>query len=596
MSSFSPATIDRCRFASNRRCVCTFEWLTFDPNAAVFPQIAQARGIGGISSELGTDVNGTVAAIATQCDGTTLLRVLEAAADRLERAVDEVNALNVYPVPDGDTGTNMVHTVRSALKHGRAAEPTLAAVSAAAAHGALMGARGNSGVILSQIIRGLKDALANAEDLGNRELRAALNLARRHAHDAVTAPAPGTILTVTVAIEDAAADDSGGVAAMLRRVVDAGAEAVARTRIENPVNKAAGVVDAGAKGLWYLLDGALAAVEDRSPSIGAAATRSQAAPAHVVASEVSSWAGAYDVQFLVENPSRPIEDIRAEMTKFGADCVLVVGDESVMKVHVHTLQPDKIVAIGLTAGRLGDVVVEDLDAMTKQHEAATGIVIEPPSRSAAVGVVAVVPGAGFATVARSLGATPLRGGASMNPSTEELLGAIREANARHVVVLPNDKNVILAAQSAAKLADVEVTVIPTRTVAQGMAALVAFDATKEATQVAEEMREVAERAHGIEVTRASRSTTIDGQEVRAGEAIALLDGRVVAHGEDEVAVLIDAAKGLTDAELFTLYSGADVDASRVQHAAQRLRAACPRAEVEVIDGGQQHYPFIVAAE
>jgi DAK2 domain fusion protein YloV len=544
------------------------------------------------------NVNGTVAPIATQCDGTTLLRVLEAAADRLELAVDEVNALNVYPVPDGDTGTNMVHTVRSALKHARAAEPTLAAVSAAAAHGALMGARGNSGVILSQIIRGVKDALANASDLGTHELRAALNLARRHAHDAVTAPAPGTILTVTVAVEDAAADVSGSVAAMLRRVVEAGAEAVTRTRMENPVNKAAGVVDAGAKGLWYLLEGALAAVEDRSPTITAAATRSQAAPAHAVASEVSSWAGAYDVQFLVENPSRPIEEIRAEMTKFGADCVLVVGDESVMKVHVHSLQPDKIVAIGMTAGRLGDVVVEDLDAMTKQHEAATGIVIEPPGRTpaAAVGVVAVVPGAGFATVARSLGATPLRGGASMNPSTEELLGAIREANARHVVVLPNDKNVILAAQAAAKLADVEVTVIPTRTVAQGMAALVAFDATKEATQVAEEMREVAERAHGIEITRASRSTTIDGQDVRAGEAIALLDGRVVSHGEDEAAVLVDAAKRLTDAELFTLYSGADVDPSRVQHAAQRLRAACPRAEVEVIDGGQPHYPFIVAAE
>ncbi len=543
------------------------------------------------------NVNGTVAPIATQCDGTALLRVLEAAADRLERAVDEVNALNVYPVPDGDTGTNMVHTVRSALKHARAAEPTLAAVSAAAAHGALMGARGNSGVILSQIIRGLKDALASAEGLGNRELRAALNLARRHAHDAVTAPAPGTILTVTVAIEDAAANDSGDLAAMLRRVVDAGAEAVARTRLENPVNKAAGVVDAGAKGLWYLLDGALASVEDRSPSITAAATRSPAAPAHAVASEVSSWAGAYDVQFLVEHPTRPIEDIRAEMTKFGADCVLVVGDESVMKVHVHTLQPDKIVAIGMSAGRLGDVVVEDLDAMTAQHEAATGIVVEPPPReAAAIGVVAVVPGSGFATVARSLGATPLRGGASMNPSTEEILGAIREANARHVIVLPNDKNVILAAQSAAQLADVRVTVIPTRTVAQGMAALVAFDATKDATLVAEEMREVAERAHGIEVTRASRSTMIDGQEVHAGEAIALLDGRVVSHGEDEVTVLVDAAKRLTDAELFTLYSGADVDDSRVQHAAQRLRAACPRAEVEVIDGGQPHYPFIVAAE
>src|SRR5882672_2682213 len=596
MSSFSPATIDTCRFASKRRFVCTFEWLTADPNAAVFPQIAQARGISGISSAGGIEVNGTVARIATQCDGTTLLRVLEAAADRLERAVDEVNALNVYPVPDGDTGTNMVHTVHSALKHARAAEPTLAAVSAAAAHGALMGARGNSGVILSQIVRGLKDALANAEGLGNRELRAALNLARRHAHDAVTAPAPGTILTVTVAIEDAAADDSGDLTAMLRRVVGAGAEAVARTRVENPVNKAAGVVDAGAKGLWYLLDGALASLEDRSPTITAAATRSQAVPAHAVASEVSSWAGAYDVQFLVEHPSRPIEDIRAEMTKFGADCVLVVGDESVMKVHVHTLQPDKIVAIGMTAGRLGDVVVEDLDAMTAQHEAATGIVIEPPRREAAIGVVAVVPGSGFATVARSLGATPLRGGATMNPSTEELLAAIREANARHVVVLPNDKNVILAAQSAAKLADAQVTVIPTRTVAQGMAALVAFDATKDPDQVAREMREVAERAHGIEVTRASRSTQVDGQDVRAGEAIALLDGRVVAHGEDEVTVLVEAAKRLTDAELFTLYSGADVDAARVQHAAQRLRAACPRVEVEVIDGGQPHYPFIVAAE
>ena len=526
------------------------------------------------------------------------MRVLEAAADRLERAVDEVNALNVYPVPDGDTGTNMVHTVRSALKHARAAEPTLAAVSAAAAHGALMGARGNSGVILSQVIRGLKDALATADSLGKRELRAALNLARRHAHDAVAAPAPGTILTVTVAVEDAAANDSGDLAAMLRRVVDAGADAVTRTRVENPVNKAAGVVDAGAKGLWYLLDGLLAGVEGRSTTATAAATRSQAAPVHAVASEVSSWAGAYDVQFLVEHPSRPIEDIRAEMMKFGADCVLVVGDESVMKVHVHTLQPDKIVAIGMTAGRLGDVVVEDLDAMTAQHEEATGIVVEPPGRAptADVGVVAVVPGSGFATVARSLGATPLRGGATMNPSTEELLASIREANARHVVVLPNDKNVILAAESAAKLADVGVTVIPTRTVAQGMAALVAFDTTKAAAQVVDEMREVAERAHGIEVTRASRSTKVDGQDVRQGEAIALLDGRVVSHGDDEVTVLVDAAKRLTDAEVLTLYSGADVDASRVQHAAARLRAACPRVEVEVIDGGQPHYAFIVAAE
>jgi DAK2 domain fusion protein YloV len=532
----------------------------------------------------------------------TLLRVLEAAAERLERGADEVNALNVYPVPDGDTGTNMLHTVRSALKYARQAEPTVAAVSAGAAHGALMGARGNSGVILSQIVRGLKEAAASAESIGTKELRKSLNLARIHAHDAVTAPAPGTMLTVTVAIEDAAADDSGDVAAMLRRILAAADAAVVRTQAENPTNKAAGVVDAGAKGLFFLLEGALAAIEGRAvasaPGPAAPAPRASvpANAAHAQAEGVASWKGAYDVQFLVEHPTRRIDVVRKEMEEFGADCVLVVGDEDVMKVHVHTLHPDQIIRIGLSAGRIGDVVVEDLDAMTAEHERATGIVVEPPKPATDVGVLAVVPGAGFASVAASLGATPLRGGATMNPSTEEILAGIREANARHVIVLPNDKNVILAAESAAKLADHPVTVIPTRNVGQGMAALVAFDPARDARAVVSDMREVCDRAHGIEVTRAIRATKIDGQDVREGEAIALVDGRLVAHADDDVVALVEAAKRLTDTEVFTLYSGAGVDPSRVEYAAQRLRASCPRAEVEVVAGGQAHYPFIVAAE
>lgn len=591
-SSFWPPTTAGCRFTSKRRRVCTFEWLTFDPNAADFPQIAQARGIGGISSG-GLKVNGTVARIATQCDGTTLLRVLEAAAERLERSVDEVNALNVYPVPDGDTGTNMLHTCSSALKHARAAEPTLSAVTGAAAHGALMGARGNSGVILSQIVRGLKEACASVEALGPAQLREAVRLGRRYAHEAVTAPAPGTILTVAAAMEGAA--EGADLAGTLANIVRAADAAVARTREENATNKAAGVVDAGAKGLFYLLEGALAAVEGRAIAVAPGAG-SVAHAAHVVASEVSSWMGAYDVQFLVENPSRPIADVRREMEEFGADCVLVVGDETVMKVHVHTLHPDEIVRIGLTAGRLADVVVEDLEAMTAAHERATGIVVAPPPPAAEVGVLAVVPGAGFATVAASLGATSLRGGPTMNPSTEEILAGIREANARHVIVLPNDKNVIMAAHSAAELAECKVTVIATRNVGQGMAALVAFDPTKDPATVSEEMREVSERAHGIEVTRAIRAATIDGQSVREGEAIALLDGRLVAHADDDVVALVDAARRLTDAEVFTLYSGADVDAARVEYAAQRLRAGCPKASVEVVSGGQAHYPFIVTAE
>ena len=534
------------------------------------------------------------------------MRVLEAAAERLERGVDEVNALNVYPVPDGDTGTNMLHTMRSAVKFAHQAESTLAAVSAAAAHGALMGARGNSGVILSQILRGLKETLAASTGFGTKELQKAVNRARIHAHDAVTAPAPGTILTVTAAIEDAAADNSGDIAAMLRRIVTAAGAAVKRTQDENPTNKAAGVVDAGARGLELLFLGALEHVTGRHTAsaptaVGSVTSSAAATPAvHAHAEGVASWKGAYDVQFLVEDPSRPVVDVRKEMERFGADCVLVVGDESVMKVHVHTLQPDQILRIGLTTGRVADVVVEDLDAMTAEHERATGIVVEAPTRSArratTVGVLAIVPGDGFANVAESLGAVSMRGGATMNPSTEEILAGIREANARHVIVLPNDKNVILAAQSAAKLAEAEVTVIPTRNVGQGMAALVAFDPNKDPQIVVEEMREVAERAHGIEVTRAIRATRIDAQDVKEGEAIALLDGRLVAHGEDDVSVLVDAAKKLSDAEVFTLYSGADVDESRVEYAAQRLRASCPRAAVEVVAGGQQHYAFIVAAE
>jgi len=542
-------------------------------------------------------LNVTVAPIVRQFDGAALLRALEAATARLEAGADEVNALNVYPVPDGDTGTNMLHTMRAAVKHAREAEPTLDKVSAAAAYGALMGARGNSGVILSQVVRGLKEAFAGKETAGVADVRRAAELARKYAYEAVSAPAPGTILSLTASFEKSAAADAPDVVEMFGRIATDAQGTVKRTRDENPTNRAAGVVDAGARGLQLILEGVLSSFTGKEIPLDrmTPAERPAGQPA---LSEAPSWEGAYDVQFLVQRPSRPIAAVREEMLKFGADCVLVVGDESLLKVHVHTLEPDEIIRIGLTAGRIADVVVEDLDAMTAEHERATGIVVAPPPRppAAEVGVVAVVPGDGFATVARSLGASPLRGGPTMNPSTQELLAAITAANAKAVVVLPNDKNVILAAEQAAKVSSTVVRIVPTRSVAQGMAALVAFDPAKDAASNAKEMGEVADRAHGIEVTRAIRDATIDGERLHQGEAMALLDGRVVAHGDDEVTVLCEAAKRLTDAEIFTLYSGADVDDARVQRAAQRLRAACPRVSVEVAHGGQPHYPFIVAAE
>ncbi len=538
-----------------------------------------------------------------RCDGPALLAHLEAATERLARSVDEVNALNVYPVPDGDTGTNMLHTMRSALAYARNAEPVAGAVAAAAAQGALMGARGNSGVILSQIMRGLKDALAGKDAMTGRDLSDAYASAREHAYKAVTHPAPGTMLTALADIADAVGRSIDDPAGILKTAVHAGVEAVARTQQANPMNRAAGVVDAGARGLWLLLDGALARSEGRAQRL--AAHEGSGTPVSAATSprahagegfDVASWKGAYDVQYLIASPSRTADDVKAEMMEFGADCVLVVGDETALKIHVHTLQPDKIIAIGLTAGRISDVVVEDLEAMSAEHERTTGIAVAPPAAHSPVGVVAVLPGDGFVEIARSLGATPLRGGATMNPSTQELLDAIRATNADQVIVLPNDKNVIAAARQAAAIAERTVIVIPTRSVPQGMGVLFKFEPTWAAPDAVAAMERALEEAHGLELTHAVRGSTVDGQRIRKGEAIALFDGKLVAHGPDEALVLGDAARRFGDVGLFTLYVGSSVGPDRVERASDALRGASEGAEVEIRDGGQPHYPFLVAAE
>src|SRR5947209_4163051 len=255
-------------------------------------------------------LNVTFAPIARQFDGAALLRALEAATARLEAGVDEVNALNVYPVPDGDTGTNMLHTMRSAVKYARGCDGTLRGVSAAAAQGALMGARGNSGVILSQVIRGLKEAFADREQASVREIRRSAELARRYAHDAVSAPAPGTILTLTVAMEDAAANEGKDVVELFQTLVSAADRAIVRTREENPTNRAAGVVDAGARGLQLILEGVLSSFTGKEIPLDRMAPAERPAGASAAMSEAPSWEGAYDVQFLVQNPSRPVAAVR----------------------------------------------------------------------------------------------------------------------------------------------------------------------------------------------------------------------------------------------------------------------------------------------
>jgi hypothetical protein len=282
------------------------------------------------------------------------------------------------------------------------------------------------------------------------------------------------------------------------------------------------------------------------------------------------------------------------MVAAGADSVLVVGDGSLVKVHAHAAKPQTVIDVGGTAGEIEDLVVEDFDSMVAEHERATGIVLRSPPRP--VAAVAVVPGEGFGEIARSFYVMPLRGGATMNPSVGEIVAAIEEANAATVVVLPNDRNVILAAREAAKQVQARVEVIATASVAAGMAAVAAFDPMRPTAENIERMSEAAGEAHGIEVTRATRDATIDGLAVEAGQAIALLDGRLVARGAEPLGVLEEASGRLEGIGIATLYVGAGVSDDDAERAADRLRATLSGAEVEVRRGGQPHYPFIVQAE
>ncbi len=535
-------------------------------------------------------------------DGAAVLRALEAGEARLAQRVEHVNRLNVYPVPDGDTGTNMLHTVRAAVAAARRAPIRADEVMSAAAHGALMGARGNSGVILSQIIAGAKAAFAGHALVGSHELLEAFAKAREMAYQAVPQPVEGTILTAIRVMADSVRDGPpDDVGALLDRAVAAGQDAVAKTPELLPVLKRAGVVDAGAQGLVYVLEGMADMVAGRVTSVersaegeAALAAASRADP---VATAGDSW--GYDVQFLVASPRRSLAELRDEMLAFGlADptlgCVLVVGDESLVKVHVHTQEPHEILRIGLSAGRIQDVVVDNLDAMAAERERETGVTVSQRDvELRPLAVVAVVSGLGLAKVCRSLGATPLDNRRA-KPSVAEILGAIDEAPGESVIVLPNDKDVIAAADAAAREAKKRTRVLRTRTMAQGMAALVAFDAAGALEGVASAMENAAQAARTLEVTRAARSADVDGVRVREGDHLALVDGKCVGTAASAEDALVVGARAIGRAELCTLYVGADVASDRAKAATNALRAAC--AEVEVVDGGQPHYPYIVSAE
>jgi DAK2 domain fusion protein YloV len=501
-----------------------------------------------------------------------------AAIEANRRRIDD---LNVYPVPDGDTGTNLTLTVRSVAEAlEREGPDDRAGLAHEVARAALMGARGNSGVILSQIVRGACDALAETDDLA-RVFRAASDAAYR----AVKKPVEGTMLTAVRAMADAA--EHGG---DLPAIVARGDETVIATRDMLPVLTEAGVVDAGAAGLVEIVRGLRAALTGEP--LAAPPEPAGEIAIEAIHQELSRF--RYCTVFVLEGDDLDADELEGELEQLG-DSLLVVGDREALKVHVHTDDPGKALSLGVARGTVAGIEIANMHAQTQQREERLLHSVPGTDRSACA-VVAVTAGDGNRALFESFDAEVVDGGSTMNPSTADILAAIERAAAPEVVVLPNNGNVIMSAEQAAEHAQKKVRVVPTRSLQAGLAAVVSFDASRGAGENAEAMQEAVDGVATGAVTVASRDVQLNGVAVRSGTWLGLAEGEPVAGGDTftEVAEAVLERLLVEPRGVLTLLTGED--APDLEPLLDELRARHPALELEVHEGGQPHYPLLLAAE
>ncbi len=535
--------------------------------------------------------------------------LVRGALDAIEAERQFVNDLNVYPVPDGDTGTNLALTVRAVLEElERAHGDGIHDVALAVTKGSLMGARGNSGVILSQIVRGVCEVFSSSGRLDTAYAKRALQEGTVAAYRAVRQPVEGTMLTVVREMATAGQDlpDGAPLAALVAQVAEAGRLAVERTPQQLAVLRKAGVVDAGGYGLLVLFRGLLAgATGEPAGEAGEIAARAAAGIAVVDTrdvrveepSELSRY--RYCTSFVITGDGLGHDDVE-EFVAARGDSALVVGDPSTLKIHVHTDDPGELLSYAAKLGAIGGVEINDMHAQTFARDERLGGGAHDEEEAPATSVAAVVAGAGNQELFRSLGCTAVvDGGQSMNPSAAQLVEAVSGLRAREVVVLPNNSNVVLTAEQAATMAgDRPVFVVPAKSIPAGLAAMVAFDPERSGAENDAAMREAIERVHSAEVTHAVRDSEVDGLHVRKGQVIGLVDDGLVAAGDDLVEVFREVMRRLvkTDVELVTVLTS--LNGWRVTH--EELSAAvaevCPACEVSLHDGGQPLYPLLVSAE
>ncbi|MFC5849022.1 DAK2 domain-containing protein [Deinococcus petrolearius] len=513
---------------------------------------------------------------------------------------EQVNALNVYPVPDGDTGTNMHLTMQSVRRElDTCDERSMASVTRAVSYGALLGARGNSGVILSQLLKGFAETVAGVPSIDAALLGRAFAAAQKSGYGAVMKPVEGTILTVARGVAEGAALGNESPApvspaTVLEQALFRGQALLDQTPEMLPALKQAGVIDSGGQGYLYLVQGMLAAL------------RGDALPE---APEVTSYAQqgieneefGFCTEFLMSEATKPIEEIRELVSPFG-DSLLVVGAEGYVKGHIHTNAPDELLA---TVGRYGRMLKTKVEDMAEQHTEILGMAgaaARAEEEVAPSGLVAVASGYGLVKLFRSLGARIVSGGQTANPSVQDIVDAVRSVSAEQVVILPNNKNVLMAAQKATELMDGRAVVIDTRTLGQGIGAALAFSPQVPAGELREAMTEAAGAVTTFEVTRASRTTNITTKQgrtldIREGDVIGLQDDELVdAGGTPEGSVMAMLGRAYRGQEIVTVFGGPQKTLEDLAALAARIRKEFPMVEVEAHPGGPDLYDYLVTLE
>jgi len=552
--------------------------------------------------------------------GSQLRDAFISGANSISNCRQQVDALNVFPVPDGDTGTNMSMTINAAKRELETLkeEPTVEQVSKKAASALLRGARGNSGVILSLLFRGFSKGLEGKETADARDIANALSLGVAAAYKAVMKPTEGTILTVARvasehAAELAAQEQPLTAVQMWKEILASAEEALAQTPEQLPVLKKAGVVDAGGQGFVVIWKGMLSVIEEGR--IVPSEEEEQAAPkekkAHGVAAEFNEEDihFCYCTEFIInkESPDADPLALRAYLESIG-DCVVVVDDEEIIKCHVHTNEPGNAIQAALKLGYLTNMKIDNMKVQHGDNNQLVDLEAEgqPAFPYKAVdpdkeyGFVAVAAGDGIKQLFTDLGVdNVVSGGQTMNPSTEDILAAIQSVPAKTVLVLPNNKNIIMASEQAQKLADRKVIVLPTRTVPQGMTAMLNFDPDLKPEENAVAMMQAADRVSTGLITYAARDSEFDGKPIKKGEIMALENGKIVATGTDLVKMTYRLARSMKkkDTQFITVISGCDVSDEDAEKTTDLVRTKCGNSvEVSHISGGQPVYYYMISVE